>query len=201
MMQSIFSFTHYTNSELLSLLTQTDNRSWLSAPSLSVLFTADLAFLSSCGVTPVIYNQFQASCELQKRYLAEKIIRQGILRDSEDAKDFLLAYLRPHTQEVFACLFLDGQHRIIQFETLFTGSLRETPVHSREVIKRALFHNAAALIVAHNHPSGDVHPSSADRTATKCLKQALELMEIRLLDHVIVGGPDVYSFAEHGLLV
>ena len=97
-------------------------------------------------------------------------------------------------------LFLDNQHRLIAYETLFTGTINHTQVHPREVVKAGLKHNCAAVIVAHSHPSGEAEPSQADRKITECLKQALDLVDIRLLDHLVVGGIDIVSFAERGWL-
>jgi DNA repair protein RadC len=178
-------------------------RGWLHHyQGLSALFNADYASLSQqLGIGLATYCQLKACIELQKRYLEEQVHRHGELRHSADAKNFLIASLRHYEHEVFACLFLDSQHRLIRFEKLFDGSLRQTQVHIREVVKRALLCNAAALIVAHNHPSGIATPSPADQTVTQALTQALILIEVKLLDHIIVGGNETYSFAEAGMLV
>ena len=119
---------------------------------------------------------------------------------SHAVRDWLRLHLATQEREEFTALFLDNQHRLIAHETLFTGTINRTEVHPREVIKRALYHNAAAVVLAHNHPSGEVTPSKADRLITERLVQALGLVDIRVPDHLIVGGSQVFSFAEHGLL-
>lgn len=115
-------------------------------------------------------------------------------------RDWLRLHLASLEREEFIALFLDNQHCLITHETLFTGTINHTQVHPREAVKVALKHNAAAAIIAHCHPSGLVEPSHADRQITERLKDALELMEIRLLDHMVVGGMEVVSFAERGWL-
>lgn len=115
-------------------------------------------------------------------------------------RDWLRLHLATLEREEFVVLFLDNQHRLLTHETLFTGTINHTQVHPREVVKAGLKHNSAALIVAHNHPSGLAEPSQADRQITERLKQALDLVGIRLLDHLVVGGMDVVSFSERGWL-
>lgn len=191
-----------TNAELLTLLIQQQSPSWVSqGHRLSELFNRDFQHLAKrFGISMATYCQLQACLELQRRYLAEPIFRQGRLQRAQDAKALAVAHLRHYDHEIFAALFLDSQHRLIQFEKLFSGSLRETHIHPREVVKRALYHNAAGLIVAHNHPSGNPTPSGADQTATQQLGKALALIDVQLLDHIIVGGHEVYSLAERGLI-
>ena len=115
-------------------------------------------------------------------------------------RDYLQAQLRRYPYEVFACLFLDNRHRVIEFEELFRGTIDGSSVHPREVVRRALQHNAAALILAHNHPSGVSEPSEADRRITRRLRDALALIEIRILDHFIIGDGEPVSMAELGIL-
>ena len=112
---------------------------------------------------------------------------------------YLVSKLRDYRFEVFACLFLDNRHRVIQFEELFRGTIDSASVHPREVVRRCLFHNAAAVIFAHNHPSGIAEPSQSDERITQKLKDALQLIDVRVLDHFVVGDT-VVSFAERGLL-
>lgn len=116
------------------------------------------------------------------------------------ARDWLRLQLATSEREEFTALFLDNQHRLIAHETLFTGTLNQTQIHPREVVKSGLKHNCAAVIVAHCHPSGLAEPSNADRQITARLKQALDLVEIRLLDHLVIGGMDIVSFSERGWL-
>ena len=115
-------------------------------------------------------------------------------------KDFLALHLAALEQEVFAVMFLDGQHRLLEFEVMFQGSLTQTSVYPREVVRKALAHNAGAVILAHNHPSGVAEPSRADEFLTQTLKSALQLVDVRVLDHLVVGHGQVVSFAERGLL-
>lgn len=119
---------------------------------------------------------------------------------SHAVRDWLRLQLATLEREEFVVLFLDNQHRLIACDTLFIGSISSTEVHPREVVKSALRHNAAAVLLAHNHPSGEAEPSQADRQITTRLKQALDLMEIRLLDHLVVGGMEIVSFTERGWL-
>ncbi|HFU9869265.1 TPA: DNA repair protein RadC [Escherichia coli] len=116
------------------------------------------------------------------------------------AREWLILNMAGLEREEFRVLYLNNQNQLIAGETLFTGTINRTEVHPREVIKRALYHNAAAVVLAHNHPSGEVTPSKADRLITERLVQALALVDIRVPDHLIVGGSQVFSFAEHGLL-
>lgn len=146
------------------------------------------------------HARLQAAFELVRRVMEETLRRGDNLTSPTITRDYLRSRLRPHGQEVFAVLFLDNRHRLIAFEELFYGSIESASVHPREVVKRALHHNAAALICSHNHPSGHAEPSQADIQLTQCLRQALAFMGIRLLDHVVVGDADVVSLAERGLL-
>ena len=119
---------------------------------------------------------------------------------SHAVRDWLRLQLAAQEREEFTALFLDNQHRLIAHETLFTGTINHTQVHPREVVKSGLKHNCAAVIVAHSHPSGEAEPSQADRKITERLRAALELVEIRLLDHLVVGGMEIISFSERGWL-
>lgn len=144
--------------------------------------------------------QLKAIMELSERYLQKGIERGAAISDPGSTRRFLTSKLRGYSREVFACMFLDNQHRLIQYEELFFGTIDGASVHPREVVKRVLQHNAAAVIFAHNHPSGVAEPSQADQRITERLKSALLLVEVRVLDHMIVGDTEVLSFAERGLL-
>ncbi|MDX1251404.1 MAG: DNA repair protein RadC [Gammaproteobacteria bacterium] len=170
--------------------------------SLRTLFEADQkTFCNGKGLGTAKYVQLQAVLEMSRRYLRETLDRSDALNSPSDTRRFLTARLRGYPHEVFACLFLDNRHRVIRFDEMFTGTLDGASVHPREVVKRALAHNAAAVIFAHNHPSGVAEPSRADEALTRRLKDALALVDIRVLDHLIIGdGEDVVSFAERGLL-
>ena len=141
-----------------------------------------------------------AALEMGRRYLAASLHRGDALTSPEDTCRFLSARLRGYPHEVFACLFLDNRHRVIQFEELFNGTIDGATVHPREVVRRAIAHNAAAVILAHNHPSGVAEPSRADQSLTRRLQDALALVDVRVLDHVIVGDGPATSFAARGLL-
>ncbi len=169
--------------------------------SLRVLFEADRErFNQTHGLGNAKYAQLQAVLEMARRHLRETVDRGSALSNPVESRDYLSAQLRRYPYEVFACLFLDNQHRVLQFEELFRGTIDSTSVYPREVLRRALQLNAAAVIFAHNHPSGVCSPSNADRQITRKLTDALALVDIRVLDHFIVGDAEGYSFAEHGLL-
>jgi DNA repair protein RadC len=152
------------------------------------------------GLGEAKYVQLQASLEMGRRFLAEKLKREVTLGSTRDTKDYLQAQLRDRKNEVFCVLFLDNRHRVLAFEELFQGTLNGTVVYPREIVKRALKHNAAAVILVHNHPSGVAEPSRADELLTTRLKEALTLVDIRLLDHLVVGDGEMVSFSERGLL-
>ena len=149
---------------------------------------------------PAKCAQLQAATEMARRALHEKISRGNVLNSPAAVRDYLRLKMQSLPHEVFTALFLDAQNRVITIEELFRGTLTQTSVYPREVIKRALHHNAGAVILAHNHPSGVAEPSHADETLTQALRQALALVDIRVLDHFIVAGSGVLSFAERGLL-
>lgn len=163
------------------------------------LLAADQAtFSNELGLGPAKFAQLQATLEMSRRYLAENMNRQSALESPTAVRRYLQSMLRHEEHEVFGCLFLDTKHQPIGFEILFRGSIDSATVHPCEVVKRALARNAAALILAHNHPSGISDPSHADRALTKRLKEALDLVDIRVLDHFIVGEGDPLSMAEYG---
>jgi len=137
---------------------------------------------------------------MNRRHLRETLERSEPLSSPQDTRRFLLAQLRDYDFEVFTCLFLDNRNRVICFEKLFNGTINGASVHPREVVKKSLQHNAAAVIFAHNHPSGIAEPSSADKLLTRQLQDALKLIDTRVLDHLIVGDGHVLSFAEQGLM-
>ena len=153
--------------------------------------------LFACKLAPTDQQTIRTALTLLECQLREP---GAAFTSSNSVRDLLRLQLATQEREEFIALFLDNQHRLIAHETLFTGTINRTEVHPREVIKRALYHNAAAVVLAHNHPSGEVTPSKADRLITERLVQALGLVDIRVPDHLIVGGSQVFSFAEHGLL-
>jgi len=152
------------------------------------------------GWGPARTARLLAVVELSRRHLGEGLSRSDKLRSPSDTRDFLRARLRGYDHEVFAVLFLDNQHRVISYEELFRGTLDSCSVHPREVVKRSLAHRAGAVIFAHNHPSGVAEPSTADRQITRRLQEALALIEVRTLDHLVIGDGEPVSFAERGWL-
>ena len=167
--------------------------------SLRALLEADLrAFCGQLGLGPAKFSQLQAVLEMSRRHLAERLRRDSALESPLVVRDYLKSLLRHEPHEVFGCLFLDSKHRMLAFEVLFRGSIDSASVYPRQVVKRALAHNAAAVIFCHNHPSGITEPSQADRTLTKRLIEALGLIEVRVLDHFIVGDGQPLSMVEHG---
>ena len=169
--------------------------------SLTQMFAASEAdFCAIHGMGQAKYVQMQAVLEMSRRALGEEMSSGDALNSPRAVKEYLQLLLRSRQQEVFMVIFLDAQHRVVANEELFQGTLTQTSVYPREVVKRALFHNAAAVILAHNHPSGVAEPSQSDRMLTDALKQALALIDVRVLDHFIVAGSGCLSFAERGML-
>lgn len=167
--------------------------------SLRALLEADQAsFSQRLGLGPAKFAQLQAVLEMGRRHLAEGLKRDSALESPQAVRDYLKARLRHEPHEVFACLFLDAKHRVLAFEALFHGSIDNASVYPRQVVKRALAHNAAALILTHNHPSGVAEPSQADRQLTRRLTDALALVDVRVLDHFIVGDGEPLSMMESG---
>ena len=167
--------------------------------SLRVLLEADLAqFSKELGLGPAKFAQLQAVLEMGRRHLAERMRRKPALENPQAVRDYLKSMLRHEPHEVFGCLFLDSKHQVLTFEALFRGSIDNTSVHPREVVKRSLANNAAAVILCHNHPSGNSDPSQADQLLTKRLQKALDLIDVRVLDHFIVGEGEPLSMAECG---
>lgn len=169
--------------------------------SLNGIFAAPLNELIQVhGIGTSKYAQLQAIFEMSRRALNEQMQVKDILSSPKQVRDYLCLKLGSLTREVFMVLFLDAQNRIITTEEMFTGTLTKTSVYPREVVKRALHHNAASVIFAHNHPSGVAEQSRADEMITTELKKALALVDVRVLDHFIVAGNATLSFVERGLL-
>jgi DNA repair protein RadC len=178
--------------ELLSA----DRTRWLQEPAEGEIFGAP----RFAGIGPARYASMQAALELARRHYCETLRVGPALHAPDATRRFLLAQLRDRPYEVFCCLYLDTRHRLIAFEELFQGTIDGASVHPREVVKRALAHNCAAVILAHNHPSGVAEPSHSDELITRRLGEALQLVDIRTLDHFIVGDGQCYSFSEAGLM-
>ena len=169
--------------------------------NLSGIFAAsqkDISDVHGMGMSK--YVQLQAIFEMVRRSLGEHMQERDALSSPEQVRDYLRLQLGSLPHEVFVVLFLDAQNRLIGSEQLFSGTLTQTSVYPREVVKRALHHNAAAVIFAHNHPSGIAEPSRADEMLTRALKEALALVDVKVLDHFVVAGNTALSFAERGLI-
>lgn len=166
----------------------------------AVLEAGPERLLAEHGVGPAAAARLAFLPELARRYFAEGLPAGEAIRCPADTAAFLQARTRHLGHELFCCLYLDNRHRVLRFDELFRGTIDGTSVYPREVVKEALSVNAAAVIVAHNHPSGVAEPSQADERITRRLKSALELVDIRLLDHLIIGDGATTSLASRGLL-
>ena len=162
------------------------------------LFGADLSKVKGLG--PAKRAQFAAAVELARRSIEEGLKAAPALTSPGAVRDYLKLALGSRPHEVFVCIWLDAQHRVIDYQEAFEGTLTQTSVYPREIVKAALARNAAAVIFAHNHPSGAAQPSQADELLTRNLREALALVEVKVLDHFIVAGSQAISFAERGLL-
>lgn len=200
-----------SDSELIAIFLRTGVKG-VSALDLSVqmleknggiLGLLDLSCDEFCavkGAGRVKYVQLQAALELACRYLWQQSKDLVALEGPSATRRFLKSQFARYRHEVFACIWLDSQHRILGFDEMFRGTIDGAAVYPREVVKEALRRNAAAIIIAHNHPSGVAEPSLADKSITEKLKQALALVDVRLLDHLVVGQEEVVSFVERGFL-
>lgn len=157
-------------------------------------------FCQTKGLGIAKYVQIQAAIELGRRYLQAELRKGDVFTSPAQTREFLTLKLRAYPYEVFSCLYLDNRHRLISFDELFKGTIDNTQVHAREVVRTALKHNAAAVILSHNHPSGVAEPSQSDISLTQELKKALDLVDVRVLDHLIVGNSGAISLAERGLI-
>lgn len=165
--------------------------------SLSAVLNESVA---TYGPEPKVKTKLQVAKELVRRSLLERLCQGNALNSPSSVREYLRITLAGREHEVFLVLFLDAQNRVLNSEEMFRGTLTQTSVYPREVVKRSLFHNAGAVIFAHNHPSGVAEPSHADETLTQALKRALALVDVKVLDHFIVASSSVMSFAERGLL-
>ena len=165
-----------------------------------LLHTPAEALKTVKGLGPAKRAELVAVLELARRALAQELMQKPLFHTPQAVRDYLQLQLGARSYEVFAVLFLDSQHRLIELEEMFRGTLTQTSVYPREVVKRALELQASAVILAHNHPTGVAEPSRADEYLTQTLKAALQLVDVRVLDHLVVGRAGVVSFAERGLL-
>jgi DNA repair protein RadC len=192
---------HKSDAELLAVMVGPKTAQQLlqiSSGSLATLFLNDT--VATYDSKPKAQARLQAAKELVRRSLREALRQRDCLSSPSLVRDFLRVTLEGRDHEVFVVVFLDAQNRVIATEEMFRGTLTQTSVYPREVVKRSLFHNAAGVILAHNHPSGIAEPSRSDEALTSALKQALALVDVKVLDHFIVGAGLAQSFAERGLL-
>lgn len=200
-----------TDAELIAIFLKTGTRGktaldiakeWLTEfGSLKKLLTASPALLiKKQGVGFKKYAALKAAAELGKRYLHETLPQGAVLNNSQATQQFVADRLGHYPYEVFACLFMDTHLRLIHFEELFRGTLNEAVIYPREIARRALVHNAAKIILAHNHPSGHSKPSLTDQEVTLEIKAALALLDIEVIDHIIVGHLHCFSFADAGMI-
>ncbi|MDO6515484.1 DNA repair protein RadC [Neptuniibacter sp. 2_MG-2023] len=169
--------------------------------SLRVLLESEQqAFCAAHGLGVAKYVQLQAVLEMSRRHLRSAMARGNAMENPQQVREYLSLKLRHQSREMFACLFLDNKHQVINFEILFLGTINAAAVYPREVVARSLANNAAAVVLAHNHPSGVAEPSMADQQITDRLVKALDMIDVRVIDHMIVGDQEVVSFAERGLL-
>lgn len=169
--------------------------------SLTALFAADQQqFCAAPGLGPAKFVQLQAVLEMGRRFLQDELSQPQSLQSPAQSRQFLLAQMSRLQNEQFACIWLNAQHQLVKFETLFHGTIDSAAVYPREIVKAALRSNAAAVILAHNHPSGIAEPSHADRLITERIQAALKTVDVRVLDHMVVGRGVVISFAERGLI-
>lgn len=172
----------------------------IRAGSLNALLSKQDQDIRASGLGPAKRARIVAALELARRSLAEQLAERPALGNPRDSGDYLSARLRHLPYEVFACLYLDNRHRVLAFEELFRGTVDGASVHPREVVRSCLRHNAAAVIFAHNHPSGVAEPSAADQAITRELGQALRLIGVRVLDHLVIGHAEPVSMAARGML-
>ena len=165
-----------------------------------ILHSEKSTICNSLGLGPAKFALLQAALELGKRYLDQKMKSGDALSNPQEVATYLIHQLRDQQREVFALIYLDSRHRVIQYEPLFYGTINGASVHPREVVKRVLTHNAAAVIVAHNHPSGVAEPSQSDTAITLKLKEALLLIDVKLLDHLVIGDGEYVSLSDRGLI-
>lgn len=171
-----------------------------NAGSLGALLSRPERQIRAGGLGPAKRARIVAALELARRSLAEELLQRRSLGNPRDSGDYLRAKLRHLPYEVFGCLYLDNRHRVLAFEELFRGTVDSASVHPREVVRACLQHNACAVIFAHNHPSGEAEPSAADHAITHELRDALRLVGVRVLDHLVIGSGDPISMAARGLL-
>ncbi len=164
-----------------------------------ILGASQDAVCGTNGLGPARYALLQASLELGRRYLDQTLRKQGPLSSPSQAADFLTHHLRDLKREVFAVIYLDTRHQVIDYEELFVGTLNGATVHPREVVRSVLERNASAVILAHNHPSGIAEPSQSDATLTRRLRESLDLIDVRVLDHLVIGDGEYVSMSDRGL--
>ncbi len=203
--------TSLSNAELLAIFLRTGTKGVTAVQlamqllnefgSLNALMSANqVLFCAKKGLGTAKFAQLQAVLELSRRHLEEQLKRPTQFNSAIDTKNFLSSKLRNETREVFAMLMLDAQHQLIRYEAVFKGTINSANVYPRELVKMALDNHAAAVVLAHNHPSGVAEPSIADQQITNRIKDAMQLVDIKVLDHIVVGKGECTSFAQRGFL-
>jgi len=200
-----------TDAELVAIFLRTGTRG-KTAVDIARQLLADFGGIKNLLQAPLItmtdqhgigqskYAALKAAVELGRRCLTHPAEDGDIMNSSSKTRQFIAEHLRHHASEVFACIFMDMHYRLIRFDELFYGSIHEAVVYPREIVRRGVLYNAARIILAHNHPSGIAQPSEADKAVTANIKSALALVDMKLIDHIIVGRTDTFSFAESGVL-
>ena len=189
-----------SDADLLGIMVGTKAASRMLRDAGGSLSTLLNESIPSYDLQPKVRTKLQVAKELVRRSLLETMRHRDVLSSPASVRDYLRMTLTGRDYEVFMVLFLDAQNRVIESEEMFRGTLTQTSVYPREVVKRSLFNNAAAVIFAHNHPSGVAEPSHADELLTQSLKQALALVDVKVLDHFVIAGTGLMSFAESGLI-
>lgn len=196
----MFRIDSMSDTDLLSVMVGDKTAARMLRMAQGSLLTAMNESAAKYDVHPRVTFKLQVAKELMRRTLLEPLRKRNALSSPQLVRDFLRITLEEREYEVFMLLFLDAQNHVIDCEELFRGTLTQTSVYPREVVKRALFHNAAAVIFAHNHPSGLAEPSRADEVLTTTLTRAMALVDVKVLDHFVIGSGSVLSFAESGRL-
>lgn len=200
-----------TDAELIAVILKTGTQGKTALDIAKHLLSEHGSLKKLCHLSPTEFTQLhgmgaakyaslKAAIELGRRCFSENVPIGSKLNSSRLTQQFLAEKMRNHTNEVFGCLFLTSNFRLISFEELFHGTINEASIYPREIVKRGLAHNAAKVILVHNHPSGQASPSLADKEVTETIKQALALVDIQVIDHIVVGNPDIFSFADAGYL-
>jgi len=200
-----------TDTELVAILLKTGSRGKTAIDIARELLTEHgnlqkllqapaSSLIHKFGMGPAKYAALKAAVELGRRFLHQDLPKGALLNNSCVTQEFLATQLREHLNEVFACIFMDSHLHLLSFEKLFHGTIHSAAIYPREIVRRGLYHNAAKIILAHNHPSGQATPSLADKETTSMIQHAVQLVDIEVVDHIIIGRTENFSFADAGLI-